>query len=255
MEEKIIHLCPLTGKELSLENNWECFEIDCSHIDANKKEYIFGRSYRCIHERHIIEKWHDAQQKAAMISKRFENSLKAAREININDFYDYCENLDTLMINNKQLFSDEISVKLFHETNEKSLIYIFNADKVINIVAVDNPLLYLSKSYNLLRDTTQKYSISVCSVNETIAEAIIVKLRLRHRIEIPRNIHYGNPVYIKGKNLKKYIETAYSGDYSSFKNLLKKQLDLTEIVDSDDIIFVKQELDELIRREYLLQKQ
>lgn len=70
-----------------------------------------------------------------------------------------------------------------------------------------------------------------------------------HNMDVKSLIHYNNPVYVQSTAIGKYIDAMYGWDWVSFKKAMARHLEMTEIVNYGNIIYIKQELDEIIRRE------
>ena len=244
-------ICPLTGGRVIPEHHeWDCLVYDCSDVDPEKWSILHGHRYRCEAERVQIEKWHEGRLKAAETYKRLSNSLESSRKINIDEFYEYCNNLDKEMIESRQQYSENMVVNPYHEPGDKCLIYMFEDDEVVEISVVENLFSYLGTRFDRLRSETVKCEMSSCAVPGYMAEAINVRLHLEHKMDVKSILHNDNPVYIKARNMGKYIEAAYGWDWLEFKKVRDRHLEMTEIVNYDNIIYIKQELDEIIRREY-----
>ena len=242
--------CPLTGEKVWLENNYICFQSDCSQVSKTQGYYLYGRTYRCKWERHNVVEWHDRQEKAAEVYKRLNQSLETARKIDIDEFYAYCDSLDTEMISGRQRIGRDMMINPYHDSEEKCLIYLFENDEVVEISTVENPFSYISARFEKLQDESRNCAINICAVPAYMAEAINVRLHLQHNMDVKAILHTDNPVYIKARNIGKYIDAAYGWNWLSFKRVRDKHLEMTEIVNYDNIIYIKQELDEIVRREY-----
>lgn len=57
---------------------------------------------------------------------------------------------------------------------------------------------------------------------------------------------------MKARNLKKYLDSAYGMSLQEFRTIRQNNPGMTEIVDFDSVIMIKQEIDEAIRRDSLL---
>lgn len=80
-------------------------------------------------------------------------------------------------------------------------------------------------------------------------EAIIVCLRIKYHMDVNYILHHDNPVYIKASGIEKYMAAAYGLKPFHIKKMLKKNIEITAINNFGNIIYIKQELDEIIRKE------
>ncbi len=243
-------ICPLTKEELDPICDWDCLYADCRYVDEHSGYYLYGRTYRCSKERKEIIAWHESRVKAAQTYKRLKGSLEAARKINVDEFFDYCNTLDEEMLNGRQRYDRDMVINPYHAQDEKCLIYMFENDEVYEISTAKNPFSFLAARFDKISDETKNCGFSICSVPEYMAEAINVRLHLVRNMDVATILHNDNPVYIKARHIGKYIESAYGWDWLSFKRVRDKHLELTEIVNYDNILYIKQELDEIIMREY-----
>ena len=249
-DDKKPKYCPLTGERVGPECDWDCLIENCNNVDENRRYYLYGHTYRCKREMKEIVKWHENQIKAAETYRKLNKSLETARGINIDYFYEYCDNLDEEMVKSRQKYNRDMMINPYHEPNEKCLIYIFEGDEVIEISVVENPFSFLSARFDRLKDEGGNCAVNICSVPAYMAEAINVRLHLQRNMDVKAILHNDNPVYIKARSVGKYIDAVYGWDWVSFKRVRDRHLEMTEIVNFDNIIYIKQELDEIVRREY-----
>ena len=242
-------ICPLNGDNVCGDSCYECIYEDCRNVRKDVRYYLYGHTYRCQKERKEIERWHEKRVEAAKTYKRLNQSLETARKINVGEFFAYCDSLDEEMTKNRQLYNKDMVINPYHDADEKCLIYLFENDEVVEISTVDNPFTYLSTRFDRLRDETKKFAVSCCAVPEYMSEAINVRQHLQYKMDVKAVLHNDNPVYIKARNVAKYIDAAYGWDWLSFKKVRDQHLEMTEIVNFENIIYIKQELDEIICRE------
>ena len=242
-------ICPLTGDEVCGDSSYACINSDCRNVQNNVRYYLHGHTYRCQRERQEIEDWHEKRVKAAETYKRLNQSLETARRINVDEFFADCDSLDEEMTKSRQPYNKDMVLTPYHDPDEKCLMYLFEDDEVVEISTVDNPFTYLSTRFDRLRDETKRFEVSCCAVPAYMSEAVNVRQHLLHKMDVKAVLHNDNPVYIKARNIGKYIDAAYGWDWLSFKKVRDQHLEMTEIVNYDNIIYIKQELDEIIRRE------
>lgn len=240
-------ICPLTGGIKPPEN--ECIYYDCKNVNPEKLSFLYGYKYRCKLEKKQIERWHEKLVKAEETYRKLNDSLEQSRSINIDKFYAYCNELDKKMIENRQVYSFDMLLCPYHDPNDRFLVYLFEDDEVTEISVTDNIMAYMGKRYTWLKNDKVKCEMSCSTIPALLSEAINVRMHLNHKMDVKAILHIDNPVYIKDSGLNKYIDAAYGLTWHEFKKIKDKHLEITEIVNYDKIIYVKQELDVIIRRE------
>lgn len=245
IKEKI---CPLTESPVDPLYAWQCNEYDCSNIDKDKWSMLYGYKIRCKKERKEIEDLHERQLKTAAEHKRFCDSLEIARSIDIDKFYQYCGQLDKVITDGRQEYTQNMLINPYHKPDEKCLIYRFEGDDVAEISVVDNVFTFLGSRFDKIRSTEIKGAVGCCAVPGYMADAINVNLHLKYKMSVAGILHYDNPVYIRARNVGKYIEHVYGIKWYEYKKMRDTALWMTEIVCYDNVLYLKQEIDELIRR-------
>ena len=248
-EEKI---CPLTGKLVddSLAYRSYCLFDDCSHVDEDKRYYLHGHAYHCRKEKDLIEKWYEDLLKDAEKYRKLNMSLDIARKIDIDSFFAYCDNLDEIMVKGKQRYNKDMLINPYHGPDEKCLIYLFEDDNVIEISVTENPFSFIGiRRFDRLKNGGDRSAINICAVPAYLADAINVRLHLQYKMDVKSILHDDNPVYIKKKKVGGYINAVYGWDWVTFKKALDMHLEMTEILNYDNILYIKQELDDIVRSE------
>ena len=92
-----------------------------------------------------------------------------------------------------------------------------------------------------------RWSLSSCAVSDYIADAVVVNLRMKHNLDIKNVLHDDNPVYVKKRTMARYIDATYGWDWVTFEKARKRYGELTAIVNFDNVVYVKQELDEVVK--------
>lgn len=243
-------ICPLTGERVYDHSELACLRTDCSLVAENRYQTLYGYRYRCAVEKKNIEEEHARQLKRAEYYRKLGDSLEAVRGINLEEFFELCNRLDHEMIESRQEYSGDMSLNLYHDEENKCLVYRFEDDAVAEISVTDNPFSYFGAKFEAIRSSEKKGAISCCAVPGYLADAINVNLQLKHKMDVKGILHHDNPVYIKARGMGKYIEAAYGWDWLQWKRVRDQHLEMAEIVNFDNIIYIKQELDEIIRREY-----
>jgi hypothetical protein len=254
--QKIIpKYCPLTGERiLGGDSPNECIYEDCSAVKEDVKYLLYGHAYRCKLEKRSIEVWHEKREKAAALYKRLNQSLTVAQTIDVDKFFAYCDSLDKEMIETRQEYCRDMILNPYHEPDEKCLIYLFEDDRIVEILLGDNPYSLLSNRYDWLTDPSRKIAVNCCSVPTSVADAINVRVHLNHGMDVKAILHADNPVYIKARSIGKYVDAVYGWEWLTWKRVRDRHLELKEIVNYDNILYIKPQLDEIIRREYPPQK-
>lgn len=252
---KILHkICPITG-ELGKYSECDCY--DCSKVRPDITETLYGQTYHCKAERDIIQRNYESELERRLerlkAYQRRLSSLEAARTIDLNDFFSFCDSIDRYLHLNKQIYSRGMTFKPYRESDEIFLVYWLEKDEVEEICTTENLFQNISNHFTKLRENPD-YSVGYRRIPMYVAEAVKVNLCLRYRIDTKSMIHYENPVYIKARNLAKYLESAYGMSWHDFNKIRKNSLGLTEIANFDNVILIKQEIDDLIKKETILQK-
>lgn len=241
-------ICPLTGEEPSFEH-FGCYYTNCSDVSPDKWNTLYGQKYRCELERNQIEGEHKREVRAAQVLNNIYNSLEQARRINLDQFFHYCNDIDCDMVKNRQEYTKELRICPYHEPEDKILVYIFEDDKVVEISIVDNIFSFMASRFNALRSQNPKGAFNCCVIPGELAGAVNVRLHLQYKMDVSAILKYDNPVYLKSRVLNKYVGAAYGLTWYDFKKIHESHLEITEIVNYENIIYLKPELDEIILRE------
>ncbi len=243
-------ICPLTGERVIPElHDFDCLIYNCSAVAPDRWSLLYGHKYRCEWERTKIEEWHERRVKTAETYKRLSDSLETARKIDIDEFFRYCDDLDKDMVESRQQYSPDMIICPYHAPGDKCLLYLFEDGVLVEISVSDNIFAQLGRRFDRLTSETVKCEISCCDVPGYMADAINVRLHLEHNMDVKAILHHDNPVYIKSKGIAKYIDAAYGWDWLTFNRMRARHLEMTEIPNYDNVIYIKQELDEIIRSE------
>lgn len=241
--------CPLTRERVDpVHHDYDCLKYNCNGVEPDKWSLLYGRRYRCGLERDEIERWHERQLKAAKMYRRLNDSYESTRKINVDEFFEYCDKLDKEMIESRQQYAQDMVISPYHDPEDKCLLYLFENDELVEISVAENIFAHIGRRFDQLRSDKVKCEISCCAVPGYMAEAISVRLHLEHKMDVKAILHNDNPVYIKARGIAKYIDAVYGWDWLEFKKVRDQHLEMTEIVSYDNIIYIKQELDEIIRR-------
>lgn len=246
-------LCPLDGHRLGPEEA-SCFNYDCTGRSLDKYYMLHGHRCYCEVRRWEIEQWHKKRVESARKYKKMEASQQIASEISIDDFYAYCDDIDKEMIATKQKYVPDMSINPYHAEDERCLVYLFSGDKLVDTGIVTNPFSFLSTRFDKIMDPDFDAAINICAVPASIAEAVNVRVRLIRNMDVTSILHHDNPVYIKSRGIAKYVDAAYGWDWLDFDRMRKRHLEMTEISNFGNVIYLKPELDQIIRREYKTDK-
>ncbi len=242
-------ICPLDGRELSREFNYECYCTDCDKVSNDRWWLVYGHKCYCNVQENRLKRWYEKKQETARQYERLSSSLECARSIDIKEFYEYCDSLYKEAVETRQYYDSNMVLNPFHEPQDKCLICIFEDDKMKEIGVTENVFAYLGRRNDRIKDLELKTAVSCIAVPGYMAEAICVNFHLRNGFDVKSILHADNPVYLKRRDVGKYIDAAYGWKWLEFQKLRDQYLSMTEIVNYDNIIYIKQELDEIIRRD------
>ena len=253
--EREVSLCPLTGEILDWHSfgYYKCLQLDCSQVDKLDWKQIYGHAYRCEVEKDEIidnlkkqQEWEEerAKRKAAM-DAIFKGSLENARTIDYTQFIVYCDAVDQRINETIQSYNREIRVDIFRDPEDTHLVYIYRNDEVVDVSITKNICLHVGKWFEKIKG--DRWSLSCCAVSDYIADAVVVNLRMKHNLDIKNVLHDDNPVYVKKRTMARYIDATYGWDWVTFEKARKRYGELTAIVNFDNVVYVKQELDEVVK--------
>ena len=245
-------ICPLTNKPIT-PNEW-CYygDYDCSDVKVDRYAgYVGEQGYRCDVERIELTKKYNKERE----NTEFNNSIIMARNIDLDHFFYFCNKLDDAMIKNRQEYTMDLKICPFHTPEQRILVYLFEGDEINEISAVDNIFSFLAKNFDILKNQVPKGYVSLCAVPAELAEAISVCLNLKYKKDTKNILKYENPIYIKSRILAKYINAVYGLKWQEFDKIRRKHLEITEIVNFDNILYLKPELDQIIQREIYTKEQ
>lgn len=241
--------CPLTGRKLTVGIDDACyFRYDCNNVDGSPIGTTYGKKFRCGLEKDNIELWYkkELEKKARCIMHN--ESLETARKIDLEGFYEYCNELDEEMINSRQAYGKDMALCPYHEPQNSCIIYLFKNDELKEIAVSGSPLSFIGKRIEGKNaDGNIKYAVSYQEVPEYLAEAISVNQHLKRHWDVKSILHDNNPVYIKSRHAGQYVYDVYGLHQSTFAKLRRENLDLTEISNFENVIMIKQEIDKAVK--------
>ncbi len=247
-------VCPLTGE---VSTGWVCESSDCSKVSKDKYIYVYGIECYCKEDiRKANEQYKALQNKFQKDKERKEKmleSLRSAKQIDYEQIDDYCKELDKILLRSTLKFDKELSIMPFVDKDESKLMYLIKDGTVEDIVMTGNVLLTLNKWKNKLTDPESDYSFSMLTVPASLTDVVQVNLYIRHKFDAIKILKYDNPVYISRTALAKYLENVYGWKWCTWKKAREKHLELTEIVNGDTLIYLKQEIDEIVRHQTILE--
>lgn len=181
--------------------------------------------------------------------KKWINSLDAARKINIEQFYSDCNQTNDILLANRQEYNREMVIPLYLEQGKKFIVYIMEQDAVKEISVTQNLPLFIGQRLHDIVRKENGMAVSYYPIAECMADTIKTRLHLQHGLHENVIVQIDSPVYVMKRRLKEYIEAAYGIDWKLVRALIKKHYELTEIGNFDFTIYIKQELDQIIRME------
>lgn len=251
--EETPKICPLTGKTVNDPTLHDCYRYKCNSVKHDLFFDYKGYIFRCNKEYQSILRQINKILDAEKMQKIWNDSIEIARMIDINAFYSYCATIDKYLILYKQRYDENMSLCPYLPSDKKFIFYLFENDKVVDINVGSNMFSYFnSQRLILLKDEHSQYYVGYCSVPSYLADAILVKQRLLYNMDVKIALKNDNPVYIKSQYIRGFMCDVYGLDGEVFRQLRKKHLEMTEIANFNNVIYLKQEIDEIIRHEVLL---
>ncbi len=251
--EQRYKICPLTGK---VAEDFFCDRYDCSRVKPDEYDILYGKEYHCEIEYKKIKDEFDGRMKRytekLKAAERRSTSLETARTIELDCFFDFCKDLKEYLFSNRQSYDSTFTIKPYHEPDDSFIVFWFDKDKVVDFSVTENLVANINNHFVNFRDNSD-YKVSYRLVPGYLAEAVRIYFCLQYGVETKNILRDDNPVYIKARNLKRYLESAYGMSLQDFKEIRKLNPWLTEISDFDSVLMLKQEIDEVIRRNTMLQ--
>lgn len=249
--EYIKKVCPLTGERPT---NWECQLSDCAGVSSQNVDILHGRRFHigCEKEKRWIEREYDRNQLVMTRRDAMIHSLEVARAIgNLDNFFDFCNHFDAKMIERRQSYWD-FCIRPCLLPDHKHIIYLFEEEKITGIFPTDNIFNFFGSRVEQIKKPG--VGISVGSVPFDLSDAIIVRLRLCHKLNAEQVLYFDNPIYVKSKSLNEFVNSVYGIPHYVLKKMLDNHLELTEIISKGQIIYLRPEIDQMIRREYMMKE-
>lgn len=241
--------CPLDGHEI-IPDEIKCLDFDCTSCSNDKYYMLHGHKCYCKMDEIRIEQWYQKRTETERRYKKLVQSHQLASQISVDEFYEYCDAIDDEMWINKQKYAPNMSIDFYHAEDEKCLVYLYDGGKLVDTGIAANPFTFVGTRFEQFSNPKQNVEISICSIPENIAEAVNVRIRLIRDMDVTSILHHDNPVYIKKTGIIKYLEAVYGLGKTDFNKIKKKHLELTEISNHGNVIYLKSEIDQIIRREY-----
>ncbi len=246
-------ICPLTGDVMA---SWVCESNDCSNVSFDRYDYVHGMKCYCERDIEEAKKHYEALQNKFQKDKerkeKMLESLRSAKQIDYEQIDDYCKELDKILLRSTLKFDKQLSIMPFVDKDESRLMYLIKDGSVEDIVMTGNVLITLNKWKNKLTDPESDYSFSMLTVPASLTDVVQVNLYIRHKFDAIKILKYDNPVYISKTALAKYIDNVYGWKWCTWKKARERHLELTEIVNGDNLIYIKQEIDEIVRRQTMI---
>ena len=246
-------VCPLTGQCAYYS---DCDSVNCSEVNIDKYDIHHGQIYHCVHEFKEIEREFDRKIKSEIenikANKRRSESLNLARQTNFEEFSSFCEMIDEYMCSNKLEYSEKLEIHPYCGEDDRFLVYWFENEEIKEICVTENLISNIFNRLTKFKDKENGYTMSYHIIPQYISEAVKVNLYLKYRMDVKGVLRDDNPVYIKESSMSRYMDSAYRWSKADFNKLRSKHLELTELVNYGSVIYIKQEIDEIIRRDGLL---
>ncbi len=248
-------ICPMTGDRAYY--NCECY--DCSNVKEDDWHQLsdgaFSVSYRCGHEHEEALRLINAHVKKIESKNnayiRLKKSLAESKNMNPDKFFAYCKEVDDYLLKNAQSYGDDMVIYPYVESGYSFLMYCLKDGVPVEIHVAERLLNVLSKYFTQMMENP-KCQFSYAIIPSELKELVVVNLYLKYNFEIRTQLTYENPIYLKSGHVKSYMEVNYGMTTRDFKRLLSRHPEITEITNFNNIIYLKHEIDEIIRREGLI---
>ena len=124
MLKNLHKVCPLTGYRAE---HFDCDYKDCSKITPDKYDLLYNQRYHCEVERRNIQLEFERRLQRYMDSiradERRSKSLEVAKTINVNQFYEFCDDLEQYMKQNRQAYTQNLIIYPYHEQDTIFLVF------------------------------------------------------------------------------------------------------------------------------------
>ncbi len=248
MLKNLHKVCPATG---SLAYHIECFGEDCSKVTPDKYDLLYNQKYHCEVECKIIQ--HDFERRlqryvdSLRADRRRSESLKMARSISLDQFYTFCKDLEQYMEQNRQAYTQSLTIYPFHDQDNVFLVFWYDKDEVVDFSVSDNIISNMTTRFAKMKEDLN-YTLSYRLVPKYLSEAIRIYFCIKYDVDTKNTLRDGNPVYVRESGLKKYLESAYGITMLNYKAIRKYNPGMTEIVNYGSVILLKQEIDEAVKK-------
>lgn len=252
-------ICPLTGELVSIQNKDDykvCIESNCMNVNPWSYFVQEGIRYRCELEKKEMyrqldekrEKERQKELKTKIIMDRLYDSMIAAKDIDLKEFFALCDRINTEMFESRQEYSKDMVLKPYRGEEEKNLVYMFENGSLVEIAVLENVFTFLANKLAKLKDPIKKTAISCCVIPKKMADETNVRLRMINNLDIKNIIHSDNLVYLKDNMLLKYLDLMVG---SCNEKVMRKLFDDPEltIIDYNGVkLYYKKEINDIINR-------
>ena len=208
--------------------------------------------FSCIAE---CEHWKDCEElfntrKARdELKKRIDTykaSVEAGKKINLDEMHSFCNKIDRLIKENRKDYDINLLLNSQVEQGKSFIVYIFDEDKPCKIGHSKNLVQYTGTE--LKRFTGKRFGIGYEAVPDETIEYVVPTLLINNNLSLWGIIRPSNPIYISFGQLKKASREVYGIDLRRLKKILDLQaIDITEFDTGEDLIYIKPEIDDIIR--------
>lgn len=243
-------ICPLTGKEITDEDDYICLYSDCRNVKEDMYYPLFDSEYRCDLEKDRIRLKQNQIMRFKNKITRNTDGYEKSKDVDHTLYLKKCAEYQNYIETTKMNYKDMI-IKPFCEEGETNVVVSYKGEQVTKVVKTDCLFSALSNLYNAADDKEQ-WSVGIVKVEEEFATVLQAYLCLEYGLNVTSTIKIDNPVYIKSTDIYKYVDVVYALEPHQLKKILQKNLWITEKVNSNYIVYIKQELDKAIRQEAML---
>ncbi len=262
-------ICPRTGekiyKDLSLldyktgefMSPQYCFATDCSSVkkiaEFKTCEYDGRRiSYACEAERRVkedeIRRQNYKDAKKNELYHRFMDSAESAKNFDYPLFVKKSETLNKMILRTARPIR-ELTLNPYLEDGESFIVYFIKDGAPYKIQMVHDLCGAVSKSLKDLYEDPGCMVGYVRIFDNEYGITLLIALRIMHKLDVSKMLSLDDPVYVSSTAIKRYLDASYGITWRDFKKILEKHLEITEIENGGNTIYLKPELDEIIRRD------
>lgn len=190
----------------------------------------------------------EAKEKKAKWIAAFENSVNVAKTIDLDDLHKLCRKIDTEIMNAVEEYKPGLLVDALPEEGQSFVVYCFNGENVFKIGYTKHPMNYVetvAREFN-----GKKLKLGFGTIQDELISQVIPTLMIKNVIPVKNTVGPTNPVYITDGQLRRAAREVYGIGVWGLKKVFANHLEITEIRSGDTMVYLKAEMDFIIRNDY-----